>query len=526
MKIARTYVFIATLLNASLGIYAQQCDQCVTGAIYVKLKTFSNTEEQRDLRIHPEFINPFQQIAAPFGFVRSTSLTNSIPSLKSIYRVEFTATDRINELIAAFEKSGIVDYAEPICTPMTDAIPGDMNPSLMWYLSRINMQESWGFVNTGKKIKVGVIDNGIRISHEDIKDNLWTNPLEIPGNGIDDDGNGKIDDMHGWDVADNDNNPSPPPTATNTFFSHGTMVAGLASASTDNAKGTVSVGLNTEIVAIKAVRNTGNQNEIVYGYEGIVYALEAGVDVINISWSHAIINQTQQEILREALRRKVIIVASAGNNNQSSPQYPAAFPGVLAVGATNNQDLKADFSNYGSWISVMAPGVDLYTTLAGSDQSYGFVQGTSFAAPIVSGLAGFLISQNLEIDRTEIISIIKEGCDNIDNINNGYKGLVGAGRINVDETMRILLLKSSANPVQQSSIHLYPNPSRGKIHFKSTEMNFDSYLLTDLSGKVVSNGEFENEVLDFSTYSLKGTYVLRLFSAKGQAEAILRVVFY
>jgi subtilisin family serine protease len=485
------------------------------GRIYVKINPHTGSQHLSPLT--PGVLQAFDQ----YGVTKAQPLSERFPELAGIYSVSFPETANPEYFINALRRLPEVAYAERIPVPAADAaafVPDDLNESLAWYFNRINMKDSWSYLHSGNKIKIAIVDNGVRLTHEDISGNLWTNPYEIPGNNIDDDGNGYVDDIHGYDIADDDGDPNVPlHRASNTFFSHGTHVAGLASASTDNTIGTVAVGINTEIIAIKVVKdNAENDYEFFTAYEGIIYAVQAGAQIINLSWGSPSYSHTQKAIIDMALSRGCIVVAAAGNENSNQPQYPAAFEGVIGVGATDDNDRKASGSNFGYYIDVMAPGVNIYSTLAGSDNAYGYMTGTSQSAPIVSGFIGLILSQYPDV-KDSIVSVIKKGCDNIDLNNWEYAGEIGAGRINVDKTFEYILNPAlSIKNIREKESLLYPNPTSGILFFGSTEL-ISSMEIFDLSGKKVYSSPVEEQQINLEHLQLKGLYLIRSYGEQAPA---------
>jgi subtilisin family serine protease len=464
----------------------------------------------------------FQQLQIKYGIHRIIQLHPDIPELSNFYEVQFSNDDYkeyiINDLMSqAFTKS-----AEQIPVVTLQAqLPADYDPFVLWHLNKVSMTKSWEFQNKFQNIiTVAVIDNGIRLSHEDLDDNLWVNTKEIAGNGIDDDGNGYIDDVNGWDASDNDNNANPPlHKTTNTYFSHGTHVAGLVAASTNNDKGIASIGLNTRIMAVKIVSDQSHDDSrTTNAYNGITFAMMNGADVINLSWGAYTYNSYQESVIKAALNRGCVVVAAAGNNNRTDPFYPAAFEGVIAVGATDQDDFKASYSNYGSWIDVMAPGNHLYSTLAGSDDAYGSMSGTSQAAPLVSGFVSLLLSQDKNI-KTSVGQFIKMGCDNIDIENWNFKGMVGAGRINVDKTFSIVngedLIGNVSNVNDNEKLRIYPNPAKERVRISYDDEISKVYLI-DALGKSMLIESSPNDWFPIPADLSPGMYVLKIDTKNGK----------
>lgn len=526
-------IWMSFCLAGMLTVQAQTV--YTPGVIYLKQAVQSPGSNQVESeKISPEYFNPLREILLPYGLKAMVRVGNGLKRMDGVYRVEISQTNRTEELINLLRQSGLVTYAEMAAVPTASGElsgvkpPSELGSGQMWYINKIQMR-NWDLVNIGEKVRIAVIDNGVRLSHEDILDNLWVNAGEIPGNGIDDDGNGYIDDVNGFDVADGDGNPNPPSWASPSEFYHGTAVAGLTSASNQNSTGTVSVGVNTEIIAIKVVSdNTTNDMSMVYAYEGIAYAIAAGADIINCSWMSYGTTQFQRDMIAEALDAGILIIAAAGNDYLSIPAYPASLDGVVAVGATDNNDViwkvsESNGSNYGNWIDVMAPGANIYTTMSSADNAYGSVSGTSFATPIVAGFAGLLLSQDPS-NPQKVMEYIIKGCDNIDRYNTPVAGLLGAGRINVDHSISIFQgLSSNGREEVIPGLKIYPNPSSGKINF-GEEAQVDVVELFSLQGQLVGTFIPENNQLDLRSLNLQGTYLLRV-AAQGRNNHV-RLVFH
>lgn len=515
----------------SLSAFSQiQRPYYADGSVYYRFNTSDVQEISRKLLSdHPDYAE-LKGVLGRFTIKTFKPAFNTkARELSNIYRIEITEKERTEELMNALRWLPTTDYVEQVPAMYLDEdafVPGDLEN--LWYLNKINMTEAWDLINTGNRIRVAVVDNAVRISHEDISDNLWTNPKEIPGNGLDDDQNGYIDDIHGFDVADNDNNPNPPAKASNTYFTHGTHVAGLTSASTNNSKGIASVGINTEIISVKVVSdNETDDYRLMYATEGIIYAVEAGADVINLSWGSYTSSKTQEMAINYAIDNGCIIVASAGNNSSANSYYPAAYPGVIAVGATDDNDFKAAFSNYGNYIDVMAPGKNIYSTLAGSDNSYGYMSGTSMAAPIVSGFIGLILSQSdiYPVKRQDVLALIKKGCDNIDLENYDYIGQMGGGRINVDRTLLYMKNPSLSITEQEDKLEVkvYPNPSDGIITIDRPVQDIAVEVL-DMSGRQVFSEPVAETLLDLRTLHLQGMYLVKVSNTTG-LSGMTRVIF-
>ena len=233
---------------------------------------------------------------------------------------------------------------------------------------------------------MAVIDTGVDYTHEDLAANMWVNPGEIPNNNIDDDGNGFVDDIHGANVVSSPASHSGDPID---YHGHGTHVAGIIAGQAFNGVGGVGVAFNTQIMAIRAAQSTGTLtvDDIA---EGILYAVDNGAEVINMSFGGYQRSQVVEDALEIALNQAVLI-AAAGNDSidiSQAPIYPASLPWVLGVEASTANDDLASFSNSG--YEVRAPGESIYSTLP--NNQYAKWSGTSMATPVVSGIAALMRS--------------------------------------------------------------------------------------------------------------------------------------
>ena len=305
------------------------------------------------------------------------------------------------EAIARLRRNPNVEYVEPNYLLQAAVIPDDPHYPSLWGLRNtgqtggfagadIGAESAWSVSTGSRSVLVGVIDSGIDVNHPDLAANIWTNPGEIPGNGQDDDGNGFVDDVRGWDFANQDSNPFDD-------FGHGTHVAGTIGAVGDNDIGITGVAWQVTLVPLKFLNSAGS-GDTSRAVEAIEYAIAIGADILNNSWGsyNDQPSQALQDAVEEALAADILFVAAAGNNgtnNDVVPFYPASFdlPNVVSVGATDPFDIKAVFSNYGiGSVHLGAPGVDILSTMPGG--GYGLLSGTSMAAPYVAGAAALIRS--------------------------------------------------------------------------------------------------------------------------------------
>ena len=323
-----------------------------------------------------------------------------------------------------------VEWAEPKFVYEINLEVNDPDYNSQWNLAKINAQAGWDISTGDTSIVIGIVDTGIDWDHPDLAVNIWRNWGEIPGNGIDDDNNGYIDDIRGWDFAGLDGN-SPDNNPMEDEPTHGTHVAGISSAVTNNGTGIASIGFNCKLLPIKT--SAGGSTTIMYGYEGIVYAADNGAKVINCSWGGYGYSILGQEIIDYAISKGALVVAAAGNDNTSEPHYPSSYNGVLSVAATTTSDSKSSFSNYGKQVDVSAPGSAIYSTWM--DDTYTSLYGTSMASPLAAGLAALVCSHFPGYTPEQVAEQIRVNSFNIDNINAGYENLLGYGRIDAQSTL-------------------------------------------------------------------------------------------
>lgn len=397
--------------------------------------------------------------------------------------------------------------------------PNDPHYSKQWYLSRIAADSAWTKIRNASDITVAVIDSGVDIDNPDLKNNIWTNAKEVPGNNIDDDKNGFIDDVNGWDFVNNVSDPRPKfeEDWSEAGISHGTMVAGIIGAEGNNNKGVTGVSWKTNIMPLRVLNDKG-EGKISSVVRAIDYAAANGANIINLSFVTFSYSESLQGAIARAYRAGVIIVAAAGNdqaggdgtNTSKKPIYPACMDGtngenmVIGVAATDALDQKASFSSYGSkCVDISAPGISFFNTITyGGNPEYldrvydGYWSGTSMAAPVVSGVMALVAQVNPDLNRSDIINLVLGSSDNINLLNPNYVGQLGYGRVNADRAVnmardrlysylnRILIAPSSgSNKVKISG-------SSGII-FK--ELNIDD-LKTGFniaSGDINSDGESE-----------------------------------
>jgi hypothetical protein len=275
-----------------------------------------------------------------------------------------------------------------------------------WNINMINAPEVWAQNYTGQGIVVAVLDSGVDRNHPDLFSNIWTNTRETPGNGIDDDGNGYIDDVFGWNFFDNKNN-------TLDIHGHGTHVAGTI-AGLNNGVGVTGIAYNAQIMPVKVLEDDDGDGQATGSFEGIArgiyYAVENGADVINMSLGGNSGNEALAQAVKYASDNGVIVVMAAGNEAQPSPGYPARYATEfgVAVGAVDSTNNIAEFSNLAgsdsSLVYVTHPGVSIYSALP--ENKYISWDGTSMAAPHVAGVVALMLEANPNLTNEQVRNIL------------------------------------------------------------------------------------------------------------------------
>ncbi len=306
----------------------------------------------------------------------------------------------------------------------TEEVPGDPLYTDQWFYPVMQAPAAWDLTHSNASIVVAIVDNGTDWGHPDLTANIWSNPGESMGNGQDDEGNGFVDDIRGWDFYDGDNNPAPEiPAGESDPDYHGTHTAGLVAAMMNNSRGVVGMAPSCKLMPVR----TGAGGSIVYGLEGITYAAHNGADIISLSWGGSGSNSFEQDVITDARLQGCLIVAAAGNESSSDPHYPAAYEGVLSVAATDPNDQKVWFSNWGSWVSVSAPGQAILSLIP---DGYGTASGTSMSTPLVAGVAALVKAYHSGWSADQIFNQIISTVDDIEAKNTAYAGLLGSGRVN------------------------------------------------------------------------------------------------
>lgn len=370
--------------------------------------------------------------------------------LDRIIRIQVSPSE-ISALESFLYEVPDLDYIQRGVVYQTHGSANDSLLSAQWALFKIGALQAWDITKGQDSIIVGVIDTGIDYDHPDLKNKIFYNSGEIgldnlgrdkKTNGVDDDYNGYIDDYFGWDFTDRvgfpfdstggdyldwDNDP-----LDQNIFSHGTAVAGIIAAETNNFIGIAGVAPQVRVLNLRAFDpdGFGEEDDVA---SAILYAVRMGAKVINMSFGDYSFSYVLRDVIRYAYSQGVVLVASSGNSNSNSPHYPSGYSEVISVGNSTREDYVAGSSNYGSTLDLVAPGTSVLTTIRNG--KYAEFNGTSAAAPFVSATSALLLSQQ-NFTNEEVKQIIKSTADDIGA--SGWDLRSGAGRLNLHRALSVL----------------------------------------------------------------------------------------
>ncbi len=373
--------------------------------------------------------------------------------LQCIYEIRISDNDQMEEVLVALNHDENIHYAQYDVIMRERYVPNDPDYHFQYYIPITHTDEAWEFGLGSEDITVGISDSGVYWNHPDLRDNIWINEAEMTedvfidwdngeiygGDGLDNDQNGKVDDVIGWNFAMNTNNPHQDFPGNE----HGTHVAGCASAVGDNGIGVAGPGFNVKIMCASGRPDNESGTGVGYGYAMLQYFADLGCDVGNASWggqepSDYWFNE-YREVIQYCNAQGMLVVAAAGNDNtEHTAEYrdaPGDIPEVLCVAATSSNDTKAGFSDYGVPIDISAPGAGIYSTYYGTNM-YESNNGTSMASPIVAGIAGLVKSVHPDLTHDQLRARLETTADDIYPMNESYADvaagefLLGSGRVN------------------------------------------------------------------------------------------------
>lgn len=363
-----------------------------------------------------EVLVKFKSGSVPFSAKLAVNGT-TLGTLRAINveRIRVTGMS-VEQAIKVFKNNPNVVYAEPNFRRKLDYVPNDPRLSQQYGIDQVKAKQAWDISKGSASTIISVIDSGLRVTHEEFVGRI------APG---------------GYDWSDNDGD-----VTDNTGSGHGTHCTGIAVAATDNAKGVASVCFNGKILPMKIFPNSFAATAA----SAVMDATDKGARVISMSFGSYNFSQTEQDAINYAWNKGVILFGSAGNDNISADtHYPSACDNVISIGATNNLDQKAGFSNFGSKVQLAAPGEDIMSTVFDGDNTYALNSGTSMACPFAASVAGLLIGRNPAIKNNEVRDILFTTTDNVGN-------WVTKGRINAFKAIQKVFtpLPFTGTPVSAS----------------------------------------------------------------------------
>ncbi|SFS78116.1 thermitase [Marininema halotolerans] len=379
----------------------------------------------------------------------------------------------VKQALKEYRNMSNVEYAEPRVTYHATWTPNDpMYASDQYGPQKMSLPQAWDITKGSSNVTVAVVDTGVQANHPDLS--------------------GKV--VQGYDFVDNDSN-------ANDENGHGTHVAGTIAANTNNGVGVAGVAPNVKIMGVRVLDAEGSgTNDAVA--DGITYAADHGAKVINMSLGGADESQAIEDAVNYAWNKGVVIVCAAGNESTSSPSYPAYYSKSIAVAATDSNDKLAYFSNYGSWVDVAAPGVDIMSTYIGS--KYESLSGTSMASPHVAGLAGLLASQGLS--NTQIRAAIENTSDTV----SGTGSKFAHGRVNAYKALK------GESSVDDSQDAYEPNNSFSQAYGISSGSTYNSKINSSSDIDYYKFTSKSSGYINLNLTNLPDDYDLYLYNSNGQ----------
>ena len=377
-----------------------------------------------------------------YGSLRKITFSSLV---EGIYLIRFNDPVDISEILKNYALNPEVEYAQLNYIYRIRKFKNNRQQDNRWGLKKIRAEEAWEIERGSRDVLIAIIDTGIDYFHEDLKDNIWINPGEDLNkngvvdlsdfNGTDDDGNGFIDDIQGWDFTDVPAFPDngdylEPDNDPIDEMGHGTSIAGIAAGSGKVEISGLAPGCRLMNLRAATAKGYLQDDDVA---SAVVYAVQNGAKVINMSFGDYIYSKVMKDVISFAFKNGCVIVTSSGNYGNDRLTYPAVFDETISVGATNEDDSLASFSTYGNTIDLCAPGTNIYSSKIGDN--YGYITGTSAAAPFVSGLAALLISKNKNLFPEQVRSIMVLSADDAGQYL--YDNKFGAGRINALKALSI-----------------------------------------------------------------------------------------
>jgi len=334
----------------------------------------------------------------------------------------------------------LIDSAEPVKAFKISNISQDTLQAKQWYRQTVHIQKAWNYTRGRAQIIVGLIDTGVDYHHPDLKGCFWVNQREAEGKpGVDDDGNGFVDDSLGWDFtdaprfADGGDYKDPDNDPMDEFGSgHGTQIAGIIAAQNHEGQGIWGLAPGLRIMVLRAGTASGYLEEDDVA-RAIIYALDNGARILNMSFGDVALSRFLRDVIYFAYSKGMVMIASSGNSGNDQIQYPSALKETISVGATNRNDDVTGFSTYGSTLDLVAPGAEMFSTAIGG--GYNSVNGTSFSAPVVSAVAGLILSLHPDYSPERLRNVLKTSAKDL--YSSGWDLYSAAGRVDAAAALAV-----------------------------------------------------------------------------------------
>ena len=446
---------------------------------------FSLVEE---LSQYPELASLFEDVSIT-KFERPSYFTFK-PSLMNMYRIQFTDFSKVDELIKRLQSISSVVFAEKEPIYFTDFVPNDPSHtgSDKWYHTLVGSENAWNIHQGRNQVKVAIVDNAVYCGHSDLTT------------------------FKQYDVADNDQNATPPQTySQDNGWSHGTHCAGLATADINNGVGIAGLGGNVELIGVKCTPNTSTSSGSVwYGYAGVQWACQNGAHVVSMSFGGTGFSQSFQNLINAY--PQVVFLAAAGNSNVSTLTYPGAYTNVICVGSVDATDLRSSFSNYNGanpYVDIASPGGYsngglLSTVYSTGGNSYAKMGGTSMATPFAAGLVGLMLSVNPSLSPQQILTcLISSGVNINQNVGpriNAFAAMQCASQGLISGAPISNFFGIPTTLFEGDSVKYYENCSNGGNAISSYQWSFPGGTPSSFSGQNPP----------YVTYAAAGTYSVTL----------------
>jgi subtilisin family serine protease len=523
-------IILGLLLLNVISVSAQELHKFADDQLIIKFKSIESFDYQNCL-LRQKFNNKIIDDLNKKHSVQKIKPTGNRKD-KDTYVLIFNTPQDIKSLVREYQETGLFEFVEPnyigevgAQKKLMQTFPNETLFSRQYSLyndgtfalstatvdADIDMELAWDIEKGDSTIIVAVLDSGIKTDHPDFAGRLWKNSSEI-ANGNDDDGNGFIDDIDGWDFANDDNDPTDD-------HGHGTNVAGIIGAKSDNTIGYAGVDWNCKIMTCKVISSSGS-GLYTWWADAVYYAVDNGARVINMSLGGSSASSVLSAAIAYAEANNVTVVVSMMNFNSNVPYVPAAYPSTIAVGSTNPNDERSvpffwsttSGSSYGAHIDVVAPGNYIYGLDYNSNTNYGgYWGGTSQAAPHVAGLCALLLAQDPSRTPTQLRTIIRNTAEDQVGLSSedtpGFDNYYGYGRINAHHALLELL---SSVEIENKEFHIFPNPTNKVLAISLSETGKKIYLY-DINGRLVLEEKMNGKTAKLNVENLDaGSYFLKI----------------